>query len=327
MDKALLFRVLNKEASEEEQKQFYHSLKNDADDKALFLEAKKLWLRISINKTKVNLDEEYEELWKKIKESESRVRSLWASQMVKYAALFLLTLCLGGVSGYYLFQNKFGVFTQEYISQNGSVSTIQLSDGTKIWLNSKTRLNYIEDRRNNTRHVELEGEAYFDIEEGKSFPFEISVRDIIIKDIGTAFNVKAYKEDDFVTTSLVEGLVEILNSTGKSLVSIKPGESVVYNPENRKMEVKEISSNVLSSWRNGKFVFMDNLLEDIFKELERWYDIKIKTTRSDISKISYTGNLKRTTSVENVMKMLSLSAGFKYEVAEGKNGQTVFIIY
>lgn len=330
MEKNLLSRILTGEASSAEKDEFYHKLGDSKEEEELFYEVKSLWLRTSQSKTIVDVDSEFENLWKKINLPAKKTTFSIAKRILQYAAIALFILGIGGLSGYFLSKSSVEVAdmgVQKYTATKGSVSTIEFADGTKVWLNSGSELTYREDRKNKQRLAELHGEAFFEVKHRADFPFMIKANEIVVRDLGTTFNIKAYAEDKSVETSLIEGEADILSEKGNSLVALKPGESAIYNTENKKMEIKSIANNVLSAWREGKFVIRDQRLEDIFKELSRWYDVEFQFENQDLRDYKYTGNIKKSTTAQHVMKMLKLTANFKYKIIEKPTDPDLIIIY
>ncbi len=327
----LLSRILTGEASTEEKAEFYRSLGESKNEEELFYEVKSLWLRTSRQRTAVDVEAEFENLWRKINpETKNKTYSV-GRKILQYAAAIVLILSIGGLSGYFLFGKKSveiaDIGIQKYTATKGSVSTVEFADGTKVWLNSGSELTYREDHKTNQRLAELHGEAFFEVKHREDFPLTVKVGQIAVRDLGTTFNIRAYPEDGTVETSLVEGKADILTSEGISPVELKPGESAVYNPENKKIEIKPFQSNVLSAWRDGKFVIRDQRLEDIFKEISRWYDVEFKFKNQSLRDYRYTGNLKKSTTALGVMRMLKLTTRFNYKIIEKPDTPDVIIIY
>lgn len=332
MDKDLLIRILTGEASQAEKEEFYSKLAEDKHEEKLFFQIKSLWLRTSISQTKVSLDSEFDALWKKIN-SESKKSSYTIGQKVlRYAAAVLLLIGIGGFAGYFLSERKpeatmaeSGI--QKYTATKGSVSTIEMADGTKIWLNSGSELTYHEDYKNKQRLAELTGEAFFEVKHREDFPLLIKAGQITVRDLGTTFDIKAYSEDKTVETSLVEGKADILSPSGNSLVTLKPGESALFNSADKKMEIRPFQSAVLSGWRDGKFVIRDQRLEDIFREISRWYDVKFTFENQELRDYRYTGNIKKSTTALLVLKMLQVTTKFKYKIIEHPDKPDEIIIF
>jgi transmembrane sensor len=330
MEKNLLSRILTGEASSAEKEEFYSKLGDSKEDEELFCEIKSIWLRTSQQKTIVDVDSEFENFWMKINHPVNKPTFSIGKRILQYAAITLFILGIGGLSGYFLSINKLEVAdmgVQKYTATKGSVSTIEFADGTKVWLNSGSELSYREDHKNKQRLAELHGEAFFEVKHRADFPLMIKANDIVVRDLGTTFNIKAYAEDKSVETALIEGKADILSEKGNSLVALHPGENAIYNTENRKIEIKPIANNVLSAWRDGKFVIRDQRLEDIFKELSRWYDVEFRFENQALRDYRYTGNIKKSTTAQHVMKMLVTTANFNYKIVEKPTGPDLILIY
>ena len=328
MDKNLLLHILNGEATPEEKEIFYRKLQDDKNEEKLFYEVKSLWLRSSLQQTKVDSNADFQDVWKRIGKRETPVRSL--KKWFQYAAVAIIILGIGGIGGYLVSESWMGPHdqgVQTYTSLKGSVSIVEFPDGTKVWLNADSKITYREDLKNKQRLAELTGEGYFEVVHRDEYPFLVKVGQITVRDLGTTFNIKAYPDDQFIETSLVEGKADILNPQGKALVALEPGESALYFPNDKKIELRSISGNVLSAWREGKFVIRDQRLEDIFKELSRWYDIKFTFEDEKLRDYRFTGNIKKSTTVQYVLKMLKATANFEYRISEQDNGPDEVIIY
>ena len=250
--------------------------------------------------------------------------------ILKYAAIILFVLMIGGLSGY-LISNSNLQYADSGIQKNsalkGSISIVEFADGTKVWLNSGSQLTYREDRKNKLRIAELSGEGYFEVTHRDDFPFQVKAGKIVVHDLGTTFNIKAYPEDKTVETALVEGKAEILSIEGSLLTPLNPGENAIYSDADKRMVIKPIVENVLSAWRDGKFVIRDQRLEDIFKEIGRWYDVKFQFENKKFQDYRYTGTIKKTTTAQHVLKMLKLTAPFNYRIIEKPTEPDVIIIY
>jgi len=330
MESNLLSRILNGEANLEEKEAFYRTLGDSKAEEELFYEVKSLWLRAEKQHDIFDMDAEFDMLWNKIKHSEKQPSFTIGKKIMRYAAMILIVLGIGGLSGYFISKNNVEFAdsgTQKYASLKGSISIVEFADGTKVWLNSGSQLTYREDRKGKQRIAELTGEAYFEVTHRDDFPLLVKVGEIVVRDLGTTFNIRAYPEDSFIETSLVEGQADILNSYGNSLLALKPGESAVYLEDSKQIKVKPITENVLSAWRDGKFVIRDQRLEDIFKELGRWYDVEFRFENKKLRDYRYTGNIKKTTTAQHVLKMLKITANFNYRIIEKPAEPDVIIIY
>lgn len=324
-----MVRVITGDATKQEKDEFYSSLVATQDTE-LYYDVKSLWLRTTINHDSLNVDLEFDTLWKKIKQPVKYSSSLFIRKILKYAAIALILLSIGGITGGYIFNIQTGDSEpdmQRYTALKGSVSIVELSDGTKIWLNSQSVLTYREDIINKQRIAELEGEAYFEVTHRADCPLLVSVGNLVIRDLGTTFNIRAYKEDNSIITSLVSGKADLLNNNGYSLLTLVPGESAVYSIPDNKIEIHNNDKNILSAWREGKFVIRNQRLEDIFNELSRWYNIEFIFEKQSLRDYRYTGCIKKSTTAQHVLKMLKLTTNFNYRIIEKPDDPDVIVIY
>lgn len=329
MEDKILSRILNGDASQDEKDSFFESLAQNEEDQEIYYQSRSLWLRTSLQKTKVNLTSEFDDLWKKIQRNNQSKPSLYR-KIFQYAAIIVFLLGTGSLGGYFLGNynsgNSFSKI-QHYTSMKGSVSTIEFSDGTKVWLNSDSKLSYHFDEKGGNRLAELSGEAYFEVVHNDKFPFLVKVGELTVRDLGTTFNIKGYPDDKYIETSLIEGKVDLLNKENKMLLDLNPGERAIYYPEQNKIETSTVSINAMSAWRNGKLSVRDQKLEDIFKEMSRWYDIEFRFEKEELRNQRFTGIIKKSTSVESVLSVLKQASDFNYRIVEKTDEPDVVTIY
>jgi ferric-dicitrate binding protein FerR (iron transport regulator) len=306
-------------------------LNTDEEARDEYNKIKNAWALVSsTNKMpEYQIESLYSDFRKQLDARQKSSRIFYLS-VLKYAAMAIFVLSLGGLVGYYIsMQNPqyadSGI--QKNSSLKGSVSIVEFADGTKVWLNSGSQLTYREDHKNKQRIAELTGEGYFEVAHREDFPLLVKVGNIVVRDLGTTFNIKAYTEDNTIETSLVEGKAEILNTSGNLLAALKPGDDATYSNDNQSITVRPMIENVLSAWRDGKFVIRDQRLEDIFKEIGRWYDVEFHFESDKFRDYRYTGTIKKTTTAQHVLKMLKITAEFNYRIIDKAVGPDVVIIY
>ncbi len=203
---------------------------------------------------------------------------------------------------------------------------VQLIDGTKIWLNSDSRIKYpVSFIRGESRTVELlYGEAYFDVTSSTEYggaSFSVLHESQKINVIGTEFNVKAYKEEKYAYTTLVEGTVDISTSNIKK--TLKPNQqSIVSKLDRKDITVKPISVYNEISWKEGVFSFKNKSLKEIMKVLSRWYDVDIIFKDEKIAELKFTGTLNKNQKIEDILMTIK-SAKYinEYEI----NSKTIII--
>lgn len=208
-------------------------------------------------------------------------------------------------------------FTQQFASSIGSISQMTLPDGTQIWLNSGSKVVYHETSKE--RNVQLVGEACFDVAHDEEHPFSVQTENMVVRDLGTRFNVRAYPNDEVTETTLIEGSAEILSGNNlKRICELKPGELAVYDKARKRMSIQEIDPSTIVAWMDGKFVFRNEKLADICDELEKWYGVRFRFADDVIKDYRYTANIKRTTSISYVLKMLNITTHLHYSIQENK---------
>ena len=157
----------------------------------------------------------------------------------------------------------------------GGEFRVMLEDGTEVWLNAASRLVYPEEFEGNERRVELDGEAYFKVAKNPDKPFIVISGGQEVHVYGTEFNVHAYSDEPDIYTTLVEGSIALRlsgNQNQSRELLLSPGHQTVFNQQSSLFNVKEVDTDVVTSWRSGVFVFENQTLEQIMLTLSRWYD-------------------------------------------------------
>jgi len=200
---------------------------------------------------------------------------------------------------------------------------IKLSDGTQVWLNSESQLKYPTGfMEGESRKVELVyGEAYFDVSpssahNGSKFIVHNQNQDIEV--LGTEFNIKAYKDETNIYTTLVEGQV-LVNKNGKKQRLLPNQQSILDKNTNSIVVIEKLNINNEISWREGVFIFDGKTLKEIMKVMSRWYDMEVVFKNKDIEDEEFVGVLRRN---REIKKMLSSIKGFgtiKDYTISGKN--------
>lgn len=230
-----------------------------------------------------------------------------------------------------------------YVSKTGERKSFQLPDGTKVVLNAGSTL-FLEDSFNTgKRSLTLEGEAFFDVAQNASAPFVIHTSAMDVTVLGTAFNVKAYKNDETNETSLVRGLVKVSLRSGNHQLLLRPNEKVIVpvsktiiqkvKPVSTKRNIPEpaIDYSIASlthipqdttavelSWVDNRLIFANESFGEIARKLERWYDVKIRFESEELKQYRFTGNFDKET-VRRVLEVLQLSRDFSFRFEDEHN--------
>ncbi len=199
----------------------------------------------------------------------------------------------------------------------GGEYCLELSDGTKIWLNSNTQLRYPTQFLGDKRIVELKGEAYFEVKTDAKRPFIVQTSRANIQVHGTAFNVRAFEHEAIQHTTLAEGKVSIDNA-GK-LYPLTPGQQARIGA--KELEIKEVNPAVYCSWYKGQFIFENQPLEEILNQLADWYDVNIVYENDSLKQLHFTGDLERSADFADILSLIKLTTNVEFSVS----GQTVTV--
>ncbi len=206
----------------------------------------------------------------------------------------------------------------ELIIPKGGEYQVVLADGTKVWLNSASRLIYPQSFMGKERRVVLSGEAFFDVAHDAERPFIVETSRMNVKVLGTRFNVNDYDDNEEVSTTLVNGSVEIF-SGGQQAFRLVPGEQA-YGKEN-KLEKREVNVRLYTSWIDGKFLFNNTELEEIAKQISRWYDVEIFFSSENVKKVRFTGAIVKFKPLDDLVRMIESTSQVRFSV----KGKTIVI--
>lgn len=203
----------------------------------------------------------------------------------------------------------------QMITPHGGQFHVILEDGSQVWLNAGSTLQFPVRFDNGMRVVTLVGEAYFDVAHDSERPFYVTTDRQQIKVIGTAFNVSAYLDDDFESTSLIEGKVKIK--------AIEHGEEFVLKPaqqlhvDEKDYLVRKIEPAEYGAWKDGTLLLNNYNLGQIVRQLERWYDVRFEKMPADVSNIRLFGVIDKTLPLNQVLKVImEMHNDIEFEIQE-----------
>ncbi len=194
----------------------------------------------------------------------------------------------------------------------GGEYKLELADGTLVWLNSDSELRYPVKFAGSQRDVWLKGEGYFEVSKNPEKSFRVVVDDMIVKVLGTSFNINAYKDRGNILTTLVSGKVDIQDMSGKSLVVMSPNQQVDFRYG--KISVQEVDVTRFVSWIDGKFYFNDMTLENIMSQLQRWYDIEVFFVDEELKSYPFTGVIRRDFTAGQIFEIIEKTTRVKFNV-------------
>ena len=276
---------------------------------------------------------------------ELRVRLL---TLYRIAATLLVLVTLGIISLLLFNKPKTPETNSSFVettAPKGSRSLITLADGTTVWLNADTRLRYPVDYGTTNRNVYLDGEAYFKVVRNRKLPFRVYTSDITVTALGTAFNVKAYRDEGIIETTLEEGSIRIDpmkkgkdEGTGKP-VFLKPRQNAVFQKQEGNMAVSDQAqpgekakvtpdeklkslevivntvpdTRLFTSWKDPRWIFKNEKLGSLVPKLERRYDVNIVFVDKTLENYAFNGILLEE-SLEQVLAAIRLTAPIRYEI-------------
>lgn len=201
----------------------------------------------------------------------------------------------------------------------GGAYSLQLSDGTRVMLNSDSRLKFPQSFSGDTREVYLEGEGFFQVAKDTAKPFIVHCEEYAVRVLGTTFNISAYRNDEVSMTTLVEGRVNI--ECGNTVVALTPG--LMATVADSKVTTREVNVDSYISWTKDQFSFSEERLEDLLKKISRWYDVEFLFDDDEIRDYKFSGFMPRYESITNLFEILEQSANVSFV---RKNDKKVIII-
>lgn len=354
MDEKFL-KYFNPGITSQEKEQLIKELNDNPFQKEAFESFLKSWSLTSVSDieySSLDLEKEYQLLANRLNHQDKLIiqpneePSVPLRVIFQYAAVTVLLIGLG-IFGYYFIKPQEEIAYNEIITKTGEKAQIKLSDGTKIWLNSSSKLRYPSSLKGKQVHVYLQGEAFFDVTHHDKRLFQVHASDLNIKVLGTAFNVKSYPEEKVVETTLIRGKVRIEGKTSEKddYVILLPNQKASYVGLNSKLVVTESTSKNLqdrsddlpqikalasrnnatvvlshnvntkfeTSWKDGRMEFADEQFSSLATKMERWFGVKIEIVDYQLEKVRYTGTFEKET-IEQALHALSMSLPFHYKI-------------
>ncbi|MBE9586648.1 FecR family protein [Mucilaginibacter sp. JRF] len=197
------------------------------------------------------------------------------------------------------------------ITPRGGQYEVMLPDGTSVWLNSASSLKYPVAFAGSERHVELNGEAYFEVAKDKNMPFTVNSGNVNIRVIGTHFNIAAYDDDPSTKTTLLEGSVKL--STANEAVVLTPGQQGVAENGSHNITTKTVNVQDAIAWKNGYFSFKKENIQCAMRKISRWYDVDV-VYDGKISDKLISGSVTRTQSITEMLSYLETIGIAKFKI-------------
>lgn len=287
---------LSSDMADNERLELEEKIKKDPEISKHFILSKMVWEDLSYSEKARN-----EIIIKKtFKKIHHRTPSI-LYQFRLYAAVFLAVV--GITAGFLWFQkdrDKEMITVQTGV---GEIRNFALEDGTLVWLNAQSTLQYPEHFSRESRSVSLSGEAYFEVKSNKERPFVVDSKNITVNVLGTHFNVSAYANDPFTSVFLKEGRVIVGNKENGGNYIIIPNQTLTYHKPTQNVSVSISEEEYLTAWRNGDLYFYNEKFESIARKLERKFGKKIFIQNESIKFLNYTAEFENESLDEILMSL------------------------
>jgi len=242
--------------------------------------------------------------------------SLWQ----KVAAILVIPLLISAIwffSAYYQSLKSDRTLSHTVYSSFGSITEINLPDGSKVWLNTGSRLKYPERFDNKSRTVELSGEAFFEVKSDAGYPFHVIAGDFMVKATGTRFNVMAYENSPQYSFALAEGKIDVsvMNSPGKMqrIARLDPSQILKYDISRNKFQKISEDPYKYFSWKDGKMVFRNDPLGEMVYRIGLQYNVDVEVKDDQIRNQRFYATFQNQ-SVTEVFDLLKLSSPIDYVI-------------
>lgn len=316
VDENILIRYIDNTLSEDEKAQVETWLKASAENEKI---VEQMYFMLQLTErvrimNAVDTDKAFAQFKAKRKRQISLGVSLLSLQRIA-AILFIPLLVL---TGYLLLRNGEDRLKMVEISTNpGIVSTFDLPDGSKVWLNTNSSLTYTDNFKTGKRLVELNGEGYFEVVKNTKKPFIVKVSSLYaVEVLGTSFNVSAYQDDNIIETTLAEGSVKITASAedGNNIICLlRPNEKAEYQKGSKQLETKQVNTDVDTGWINGEIIFKQESMSNVLKKLSRHYNVEFDVKDQEVMDAVITARFKDE-QLSQVMEYLKVASGIKYVI-------------
>lgn len=191
-----------------------------------------------------------------------------------------------------------------------------LPDGTRVWINSSSEIQFPSQFFGSTREIYMKGEIYLEVAPDKSRPFIVHSGDDQVRVLGTKFNITAYPEEQKTITTLVAGSVEFKHKDTK--IRLSPGEQSIMDHTTDQLQKQKVDVSIYTSWISGTFEYENVSLSYIIRQLSRWYDVQFTFEATEFREHPFTGIVKRNQTLEEVLTIIGKTTSIKFEIS-GRN--------
>lgn len=297
MDKEILYRFFEGTASMEEGELIRAWIEESPENENDFFKERKLFdaMMLLTRRKKKGIHIQ----WNSVK-----------NELLKIAGVILLTLSVSYLYRQYEMSVEAPVMQTIYVPA-GQRMNITLPDGTNVWLNARTTIQYPLTFNQKYRQVKLDGQAYFDVTKNPKKPFIVQTRKYDVEVIGTKFDVDAYSDKDQFETALMQGSVKLVSvGNPEKTLMLKPDCKAFL--ENGELKVKPLDDYNVYRWKEGLLCFTNETFDAIMKDFEKYFEVKIEVSNKEISKYYFTGKFRQTDGIDYALRVLQRDIQFTY---------------
>jgi transmembrane sensor len=309
----LIERYIHNQTDQDEVKRLNIRIKNNQEISS--------WLEQEINTSPSTMDNDVQarifrnienQIDIKDKTGKAEQNHFQLTKWLRVAAMFVLPVITAVAMNFYRSPDKTIPGQLVVAVERGQKANITLPDGSKVWLNSQSRLTYSTNFNVKQRELQLDGEAYFEVAHNPDKPFIVRSNDISVRALGTAFGVKAYNEDLLISSILMKGKVLVTTPDGETI--LKPNERIMYDKTtHKKLQSTVTNATDFTGWIHNELRFEDESLADIAKTVQRIYNVDVVFASERLKYQRYTGTINNN-SLENVLNIISLTSPVSFQI-------------
>ncbi|MDR0835964.1 MAG: FecR family protein [Tannerella sp.] len=196
----------------------------------------------------------------------------------------------------------------------GKTTNIVMSDGTKVWVNSGSRVVYPPVFAGNKREIYVEGEIYLEVAGNEKTPFIVKTDRMEMTVLGTSFNVSAYKNDEKQSVVLVTGSVSVKGNNEKTAKTIQPNQKYTIEKNTNTSDIQSVDVFDYICWKYGFLSFKKERLSAVLKKVERYYNVRIDYEASEIDRTTLSGKLDLKEKISETFRIISITAPIEYDI-------------
>ncbi|MDR2920285.1 MAG: FecR family protein [Tannerella sp.] len=326
----ILFKYFKNQLNETEEKILLEWLNADTSHKKILYEMADWWATAHIPLFASDLKNDFNKYLKDLINKTNPVQQhdhihttiKWWSKIAASVLILLTTGILAFYAGRSTDKKEPQIAYYETSVPLGAQSKVVLPDQSVVWINAGSSIKYHEDTEKQTRNINLEGEAYFEVSKNQDMPFIVESGSLQVSVLGTSFNVKAYENQETIDIVLVSGKVEVRSENKQDdAYLLSPDEMLSYNKQTNHAEKSMVQSLNYCAWKNGQLKFDEQQFALLAKDLERIYNVQIEV-KSDLLKTErFSGSFSYDYSINDILREIDVEKKYTWK----QNGNQIII--